>query len=737
MKDNNQRDNSLFALEQGLLGAKISQQQSHQPATQKRKRRRREEAQAFDLGEPIELQYNGEAFPTATPEAMSFSAPNSFASELEDESLPFEVEAFQVDEEVVPVSQPITPQPKTPVQPAIQQEVTPKPMEVQPVKATVVPPSEMPLKSARPVEQHTTVELTSSKEKLSDAEAFAMDLQAILNGEKTYDAEQKQVVTTSPPAQPTQAPTSHPHDIFEKGQTAIPTSQQKPVEPEPVPMSRSHAVFDQMGKNMAHATDFDQGTVDLALEMRFDEFDRILDDETDSTEEETYTALGLSETDVTEEADQLYPPELEMEQLLSDSQEYSGAFVAAAPSSLPTRQYLTNLYNNNGTLLGGPAVIEIQRLSTGGTAAGPAGTKALTDRQLMDHPAMVVYATGPNFNNWETLPKPTRLQVASYQWVSHNPAGGVDMSNKPGYWKARSIDANSTSATAAASRQAIYDRDRDIWISTLSEPTAAAIANIPPANIAFLTLDTNVRQILQRIFALLHLGLQYRNGATPYQAWTQHVAVALSHGGRINVKIPQNTGDVILNWIFIDDAIKNAAGVKTRSSSTHNIKTTKDGVFEEKKVLFKLVGMTHYGLNLAVGGIGNPDVNGNPILPNGSYGHLYMGYRKPKADQIGGLLIGVENDEYGKTNPLGHTHTAAPPTTAEMSPTGGLKIDRIGNPAGAGDSGFMLIDLTAVANYPGKLANVMTNFHTANAGGAPTIQAMAQRLAGAIDPTLF
>jgi hypothetical protein len=42
-------------------------------------------------------------------------------------------------------------------------------------------------------------------------------------------------------------------------------------------MSRSHAVFDQMGKNMAHATDFDQGTVDLALEMRFDEFDRILD----------------------------------------------------------------------------------------------------------------------------------------------------------------------------------------------------------------------------------------------------------------------------------------------------------------------------------------------------------------------------------------------------------------------------------------------------------------------------
>ena len=353
MENNNQRNNSLFALEQRLLGKNSSPQKSQQPSASKRKHRH-EEAQAFDWNESIELQYNSDAFdqgeaielsyssdafPTATPEAMSFSAPNSFASELEDESLPFEVEAFEVDEEVIPVTKQVTPQPETtleledeslpfeveafevdeeviPVtkqvtpqpettsQPEITEDSPPKPMEVQPVKATVVPPSEIPLRSARPVKQPTTVESISDQKELSDSEAFAADLQAILNeqttvepisdqeelsdtkafaadlqailnGEKTYDSEQQQVISTSPTTQPA-PPTSYPHDIFDQGKTANPTPPQQPAEPEPATMSRSHAVFDQMGKNMAHATDFDQGTLDMALEQTFDTFDQIL-----------------------------------------------------------------------------------------------------------------------------------------------------------------------------------------------------------------------------------------------------------------------------------------------------------------------------------------------------------------------------------------------------------------------------------------------------------------------------
>jgi hypothetical protein len=141
-------------------------------------------------------------------------------------------------------------------------------------------------------------------------------------------------------------------------------------------------------------------------------------------------------------------------------------------------------------------------------------------------------------------------------------------------------------------------------------------------------------------------------------------------------------------------------------------------------------------MNLAVGGLGQLDVNGDPILPNGSYGHLYIGYRKPEANKMGGLLIGVENDAYGCTNQLGHKHNLSA-TEAEMSPTGGLKVDRLGSAAGPGDQGFMLVDLNTVANLNQSLTNVAAKLTTANQGGPTTIHQMAQRLADVTDPALF
>ncbi|MEL6501612.1 MAG: hypothetical protein AAFQ23_09440, partial [Cyanobacteria bacterium J06623_1] len=104
MENNKKRRNTLFALEQSLFGDQTSQQQSYQSKKkQKKKQKKRkqpqEQEQVYDFGEAIELQYNNEAFPTVTPKAESFSAPNFFASELEDESLPFTVEAFEVEED--------------------------------------------------------------------------------------------------------------------------------------------------------------------------------------------------------------------------------------------------------------------------------------------------------------------------------------------------------------------------------------------------------------------------------------------------------------------------------------------------------------------------------------------------------------------------------------------------------------------------------------------------------------
>lgn len=304
MKNNNKPDRSLFSLEQSLSKRKSAPEKSPPPSA-KQSKDSQEKAQVFDSGEAIELQYSQDLSATINPTVESFSAANSFASELEDESLPFEVEAFEeslsfetetfetetfeADNEVTSVSKPVEPQPQPPLQPENQGEALPEAMEAraaQPVEAKVVPSSETLPQPTRSVEQPTTTAPTTApttaQAELYDDQAFAADLQAVIKGEKTYDTEQKEIVSTSSPTQAAAQSTAHPHDIFDQRQTATSsptTPPQPPVEPEPTSTSRSHAVFEQMGKNMAHATEFDRGTVDLSLEQRFDEFDRFLDQE--------------------------------------------------------------------------------------------------------------------------------------------------------------------------------------------------------------------------------------------------------------------------------------------------------------------------------------------------------------------------------------------------------------------------------------------------------------------------
>jgi hypothetical protein len=96
----------------------------------------------------------------------------------------------------------------------------------------------------------------------SDSEAFAADLQAILHGEKTYQPELKQAIPKTEEAE---------------AQSASPEA--SPVNPPP--HSATHAIFDDIAQNMAYATSFDLGT--LAMEQRFDQFDRQLDREDTQT----------------------------------------------------------------------------------------------------------------------------------------------------------------------------------------------------------------------------------------------------------------------------------------------------------------------------------------------------------------------------------------------------------------------------------------------------------------------
>lgn len=175
-----------------------------------------------------------------------------------------------------------------------------------PIQAEVVSPAtSTPTKSAAPPAQAFEIDTPAVKRESSPPEEvvteddFLEDLQAILNGEKTYDGDRKQTVNTSTsapnveqlsvPPSPSPAPVeplkqTSPHDVFDRMAQGVPP---EPKAPTPTPTySNAHSVFDRMGKNMAFANSFDLGTI--SLQQRFDEFDRILE-----AEESAFSASKL------------------------------------------------------------------------------------------------------------------------------------------------------------------------------------------------------------------------------------------------------------------------------------------------------------------------------------------------------------------------------------------------------------------------------------------------------------
>lgn len=337
--------NSLFALEQSLFGTPPTNPPAEQFSIQEPETQG-VQAQAFDWDETIELDYSEETYPTAMSLDWLPTDDGSESFGLGEEPLTYDVEAFEVDDEAVsepqeeayPSSEALewnnyhpapaayddstafevntdnaTPEPTTEEDndsaafefthynptPTSQAYSAPKTVTVD---ATVVPPSPPP-PSDQPEIDFDELERAPASSRASDAEAFAADLEAILRGEKTYE----------PPAEtPTPAPAPPPQF------PPAPQSQAQSVAPKP---ASPHDIFDQMGRNMAHATAFDLGT--FSLEQRFDEFDEILDreeqnqyqtveaqsssspDEEMQPDEEMGEAMDFDDTDLMDDLDQI------------------------------------------------------------------------------------------------------------------------------------------------------------------------------------------------------------------------------------------------------------------------------------------------------------------------------------------------------------------------------------------------------------------------------------------------
>ncbi|WP_083621988.1 eCIS core domain-containing protein [Planktothrix paucivesiculata] len=255
-------------------------------------------------------------------------------------------------------------------------------------------------------------------------------------------------------------------------------------------------------------------------------------------------------------------------------------------------------------------------------------------------------------------------------------------------------------------KETIYGKDTDMWEKTLEGKSDNAKPEFQEQAKKYSEQTESAKNILQRIFIILHDGLKYRKDEKePFEKdWPAQTAVALSHGGRVMVKLPplaDNTKDrnEFINWLLGNDSQEkdkrgstlkpnqakkenteyHKAKVDTRIASTHDINIDNKGTFKELKGNNFSKGQSeeHYGMDIPLGGLGQEDLAGGVILPDGSHGHMYIFYEPPTLDKPGGLLIGAETSRMAHADIYGQYHDATG-TSAEFSSTGTSKEGRIG-----------------------------------------------------------
>lgn len=268
-----------------------------------------------------------------------------------------------------------------------------------------------------------------------------------------------------------------------------------------------------------------------------------------------------------------------------------------------------------------------------------------------------------------------------------------------------------------------YAQDIKLWLNT--------IYPVSRLGVIYSASNDEKRKIIQRIFSVLKFGgLSYRRSASPiagdptanvFVPWDKPLAAALSHGGRVLIRVKHLAYGLIYphpdyayqhrlwNWIVtgrFDPSpaalVNEAAKLLPRAASTHEIKFDAEGPYEGKPPITNTT--NNYGMNVAIGGEGGDDADGNPILANGLHGHLYLRHdlaREPN-DFDCAMLIGCETtrpmdfEGDGGEGHLGTKHSlwgVAQP----VSVTGGNKWEEINDPNGKpGKLDCMRVDIDSV-----------------------------------------
>jgi len=246
----NHKNNQLLALEQELLG-----QQSKPKKRRRKSKRSRVQSQVFDTGEAIVLEYNSEVFPVVTTKTEAVSPPQ--------ETLDGQEETHRRGE-------------GRRTRHRFGGGLNRPPIENHQIAdfdggggslGFNAPDTELGTQSAtRPVCPASPRHSVEPQPNYLQTD----NIPAILAELNTNPGET--------PATSVSPQRSSGEDIPAKLNTNLGETSAKSVSPQPEServQNNPHAIFDRMGKNIAYATTFDLGTIEL--EQLFDEFDRTLE----------------------------------------------------------------------------------------------------------------------------------------------------------------------------------------------------------------------------------------------------------------------------------------------------------------------------------------------------------------------------------------------------------------------------------------------------------------------------
>jgi hypothetical protein len=396
--------------------------------------------------------------------------------------------------------------------------------------------------------------------------------------------------------------------------------------------------------------------------------------------------------------------------------------------------YTGNILNGQfpkGPLLTGAQLLKIDEFSRSDEGSG-----WLSAAGILTIEEAIEYLVKHKYQTWLKLEASSRLLLASLAW-KYREDYGIPLEavvDTPPYRLGRSMEVKSLSdkdqgqrARKGQLRQEVDSDIRKEWLKTFVDMDSeqeigshglqsGVQQTIRSGAMKKATKSTkspdkaNVRNImandiLKKVLLLLHSGMQlYSKKSFRHEDYSGPVARALSHGGRVNIRIPSlaNSTDnpyTLTDWLGITTgggSLDKTGPVDTRPFGTHHIEIGENarhgntsvpgtGSFRETGATTasgKNMGNTElYGVDLAVGGMGKRDFNGDVILPDGAHGHLFIGYRAPTMTKDGALQIGIETTAPGAPSTVGYHHgpESSEATANPESSFGGLKQDKIGD----------------------------------------------------------